>query len=84
MISRRVHAPCTFINNEQWEVEVIGDATVTAWCDICGTKEEIQLTALARSGSYDMRNVEADLKGLYWSVDGDKTICPDCLEEAKP
>ena len=57
------------------------DAYVIVTCDRCGTEEQIQLTALAHSGSWGERNVSAALDLLGWVTDGDKDICDTCNEE---
>lgn len=55
------------------------DPVIRACCDRClEDSDEIGLTPLARSGSYDERNVENTLRRMGWTIDGDKTICPDC------
>lgn len=60
----------------------LSDAYVRAACDKCGYEEEVELTALAMHGSYDMRNVNAALRRDRWTADGDRHICPECVENA--
>lgn len=57
---------------------------IFACCDKCmDDSDDMGLTALAQSGSYDDRNIPSALKRMGWKVDGDKTFCPDCLERAE-
>ena len=60
-------------------------ATVKVWCDgkECKECEEIELTALARYGSWDERNVNRELEDMGWYVDEENDIyyCPDCADE---
>lgn len=57
------------------------DAYVRVTCDKCHDyEEEIHLTALAKPGAYDERNVESDLKREGWKVLGAMDICPNCAE----
>ena len=61
-----------------------GDAAIRVYCDgECGEAIEINLTALARSGSWDERNVESALKAAGWVEikTGDMTYCADCARE---
>jgi hypothetical protein len=63
----------------------INDPIITVSCDAenCRSTEEFDLTSLARGG-WDQRNVIPQLKKRGWTVDGDRTICPDCSEEVEP
>lgn len=61
---------------------MISDPIVTVECDRCGETEEFHLTPLAKSGSWDDRNVEKTLSRWGWRIDGPDThICPDCAKE---
>lgn len=59
------------------------NAFIVVTCDGCGEDVEIQLTALARSGSYDERNVSRQLKSMGWTNNGDEDYCESCSEERK-
>jgi hypothetical protein len=59
------------------------DAFITVDCDVCqdpGMAEQVQLTALARAG-WDERNVSGELHSRGWRVEGEKDICPNCVED---
>lgn len=57
----------------------IMDPVIRACCDKCQCdSDEMGLTALARPGNYDERNVVNSLKRQGWTIDGDKTFCEDC------
>lgn len=57
------------------------EPTIKAYCDKCyDESDEMGLTALAQSGSYDERNVPGELKRQEWKIFGNKTICPNCAE----
>jgi hypothetical protein len=60
----------------------ICDPTIQIVCDGCGDEEETGLTPLARHGSYDERGIPGFLKSRHWTIDGDKTFCPDCAVNA--
>ena len=55
----------------------VSDAYVRIECDYPGCREEqeVELCALARSGEWDERDVEAKLKRDGWKVDGDEHFC---------
>jgi hypothetical protein len=55
---------------------MLSDAYITATCDSCGERQELELTATARG--WDERNIAGKLKEYDWLVDGDRHICPDC------
>ena len=57
---------------------MISDAYVEVTCDECSEFEQHQLTATGRG--YDDRNLERQLEREGWEVNGDETICPDCIE----
>jgi len=59
------------------------DAHIIVTCDKCGLDEEIKLTALARRGNWDERNVDSELEAMGWLPDDDKNhdICEECLIE---
>jgi hypothetical protein len=64
---------------------VISDAFVRIECDGKGCREsdEIQLTALARSGSYDDRNVAREIKRMGWhELPDDRHLCESCATGA--
>lgn len=56
-----------------------GDPIIRVECNGgCGTEEEFGMTPLAR-GSFDDRNLEADLRAARWTVVGeDEEYCEDC------
>lgn len=55
------------------------DPSLKACCDKCQCdSEELYLEPLAQCGSYDERSVPKQLKAFGWTIDGDKTYCPDC------
>lgn len=58
------------------------DAYVTVVCDTeyCLTEEDVELTALAHEGSYDMRNVTRELEGYGWTCVDGKDFCPECSD----
>lgn len=60
---------------------MISDAYCRVTCDRCHYEEEVELTALAQRESYDMRNVRRELERNNWRVDGDETICEDCVAQ---
>lgn len=65
----------------------ISDAYVKVNCDCkvhsCGVEEEVELTALAGHGEYDMRDVVRKLERGNWTVGGGaldgETLCEDCV-----
>ncbi|MGH6829555.1 MAG: hypothetical protein ACREDG_00140 [Methylocella sp.] len=67
---------------------MIGDAKMQVWCDQCGAEEWRDMTALAKPGEYDDRNVRSGLKRAGWRVTeakdsavvNDWAVCPDCIE----
>lgn len=61
---------------------MIGEPKVEITCDKCGHNEDYYLTPLARN-SYDMRDLESELKRNLWLVEGESTICEACQEEAE-
>ena len=59
---------------------MILDPTIRAMCDRCKVdSDEMEMTALA-GGGYDERNVAGTLKRWGWRVEGDRTVCPECVE----
>ena len=62
---------------------MISDAYVRVTCDECGDETEVELTALAGRGQYDMRYVINTLIRDGWQAEkgSDRTICEGCLEE---
>jgi len=55
------------------------DPTIRACCDKCQEdSDEMGLTPLARSGSYDERNVPGALRRMGWVIEGAVTYCPEC------
>lgn len=67
--------------NEDLELISISDAFVVAYCDKCNYESDpIELTALARSGSYDMRNVEGVLERWGWREEENGShTCDECI-----
>lgn len=61
----------------------ISDAYVNVMCDNCGYEEAYQMTALAHYGSYDMRNIEAQIKRDGWLGDGTAHLCSGCAFDAR-
>jgi hypothetical protein len=60
---------------------MIGEALIHAECDKCGyVTDPMNLTSLA-GGGWDARNIPAKLKREGWKVEGDTTICPECVGE---
>lgn len=59
----------------------ISDGYVNVECDRCHEEEQMEMTALAQRGSYDMRNIEARMKRDGWRIEGDTHTCPDCVDE---
>jgi hypothetical protein len=62
----------------------LSDAYVRVVCDSdyhCPTEDEIELTALAGRGQYDMRNVASRLERDQWVTKGDRHYCADCWRE---
>jgi hypothetical protein len=56
------------------------DPVIRACCDKCECdSDEMHLTPLARSGSYDERSIPGQLRHMGWTIEGDKTFCPDCV-----
>ena len=49
-------------------------------CDKCGVSDEYEMTLLA-GGAWDDRNLEKKLIRDKWFVNGEETICPECMEE---
>ncbi len=58
----------------------IGDPHIQVECDKCGEVEEFGMTSLAQR-SWDNRDLAAKMKHAHWRVDGDETICPECVEQ---
>ena len=61
----------------------ISDAYVSVECDAprCRENEDVTLTALGTRGrEWDDRNVKAHLERLGWTVDGNRTLCPEHAE----
>ena len=58
------------------------DAYIRVSCDVknCDESEEIQLTATA-GGGYDERDVDDRLRRAEWKKDGERDICPGCVED---
>lgn len=56
----------------------ISDAYVTVCCDECGWEDNIELTALAHHGAYDMRYVARQMERSGWTKDGERDICGEC------
>jgi len=49
-----------------------------ARCDECGEmSHSMDLTMLA-GGGWDDRNVKPELKRMGWTIDGERTVCPEC------
>lgn len=64
---------------------MISDAYVRVLCNSCDAEEEVQLTALAGHGEYDMRNVRSEMSRLGWEIDDDeRATCPECSEDTVP
>lgn len=67
---------------------MISDAFVTVNCDVPWrqTSDDVELTALAMQGTYDMSNVQKKLESWGWKLlDGlnGECICPECVEDGK-
>lgn len=62
---------------------MISDAYVKLTCDGCEAEEEILLTATAKYGSYDSRNVEKAIASLGWKTisEDDEHRCANCIED---
>ncbi len=61
----------------------INDPMITVTCDECGVETEpMGLTSLA-GGGWDDRNIKRRLERMNWKVDGEKTICDECVEAAQ-
>jgi len=59
----------------------LGYAFIRIECDTpnCDSAEELPLTALAKRGSWDERNVQREARALGWRIEpGGTTRCPDC------
>lgn len=54
-------------------ISYVYDAT----CDRCGFSELIKITG--REG-FSMINAERKIEANGWKIDGDKTICENCVE----
>lgn len=66
---------------------MLEDPTILVICDggnsdICDLEIQVRLTSLAR-GSYDERNIEADLEEAGWCIKDGKHLCPNCEERPK-
>lgn len=64
---------------------MLEDPTVLVICDgdnsdVCDQEIQVRLTPLAR-GSYDERDVEADLEMSGWRIEDGKHLCPNCVEQ---
>lgn len=60
---------------------MINEPTVEVTCDKCGHNHAYSMTPLARQ-SWDLRDLDRQLKRDLWKVDGDTHICESCqLEE---
>lgn len=52
-------------------------------CDACEeVVDELDLTMLA-GGGWDDRNVKPRLKRTGWTIDGETTVCPDCVSAGR-
>ena len=61
----------------------IGDALIKAMCDKCDCEtDEMNLTPLA-GGGWDARNIRGKLRKIGWSVEGEVTICEECVAAMK-
>jgi len=53
------------------------NAYITVTCDTCGSEEDVELTPLARSGSWDERGVAGYLKTYGWITDDNLDFCSE-------
>ena len=66
---------------------MLSDAFIVATCNKCSETVEIELTALAKPGAYDMREVESNLEREGWVTvlkvthSGNEHYCSNCVEE---
>lgn len=51
-------------------------AYINVECDECGDETEVPLITTAR-GNYDERNVDEELRGMGWIIDGEADYCSD-------
>lgn len=60
----------------------LGDPTMTVECDNCHEETDpMGLTLLVGGRSWDDRNIRPRLKKWGWRVDGESTVCPECLAD---
>lgn len=58
----------------------IGEPHIEVECDRCEeVSDPMDLTMLAGARSWDMRNIVPRLKREGWYINGEETVCPECM-----